>query len=173
MKKVFIIIFVLSVALHSYTQTNKYLILTKNENDKWLEMLKYNSSLESKIKMVNERMLNDTNIYIGGIRYDSLSIYEKIYLNSVSKSRERGEGKPVWLFQHEDEFIHIYFSNFSSSYDAIYLTGLISEENIKYIDLFTKSEMAEQIYGGTGNYGVIWIRFKSKRIFKQVKQLNN
>lgn len=50
------------------------------------------------------------------------------------------------------------------------LTIFINEENIKYIDLFAKIEKAEQMYGSTGNFGVVWIGFKKRKIFKQ---LNN
>lgn len=147
-----IIIILLLTVFNLSAQINTDLIITKEQSENWVENLKSND-LKTKIELINQRILADTNVYYIATQ----SPHGKTIINE--KYNYKSYQRPLYVFINESGGKRISLSNNPKTESILKLTELISSKNILKIEV--KNEFNEMvIYGTRGLVGLIIMTFK-------------
>jgi hypothetical protein len=139
----------------------QHLILTTEQNSKWLESLKI-LPLDQRLLTIKLRLFSDTNVFVKQ-RYP-----DKIKVTDPLGSRVYGEGKPTLIIGG----YAIIISNETPTKYIVGLTKLMTPAYIKTIFVLIPNDPATTaLYGSAGQYGIIVMEVKKKKHLRQFKQL--
>jgi hypothetical protein len=108
--KHFLFAFLIIHSICSFSQNDK-LILTEDDNNLWFESLNANEKLSHKIELINDRLINDVNVYIKWDFPDEASVSNFPKLDSIRKIRTKGFCKPFYLVKYKNKFISFKIEN--------------------------------------------------------------
>ena len=170
MKKHFLLTFLILNSIGILAQNEK-LILTENENGLWFESLNVTEILAEKIELINNRLTNDVNVYIGWSFSDGITVSRFPKLDSIRKIRPKGFCKPLYLVKHKNNLIAFRIENPITSELTDSVTELITENNIRKLEIWT-NDNRQALYGTSADCGVIMLELKKWKVFKAFKKLN-
>ena len=168
--KHFLLTFLILKSFCSLAQSEK-LILTENENKLWFESLNKTELLAEKIDLINNRLTNDVKVYIKWSFSDGITVSRIPKLDSIRKIRTKGFCKPLYLIKLKDNVIAFRIENPIDSELTESVTELISENNIRNIEIWT-DDNRQALYGTSADCGVIMLELKKQKVFKAFKKLN-
>jgi len=149
------IVFVFLTTFLSVNGQIQNLILSREENGKWLDSLK-TLSLDQKLLMISERLLTDTNVFVRQPYNDRIKVDEKV------GNRVYGDGKPTLIIGGYPMII----DNKTATNKILNLTKYLTTECIKEISILSPSDPATTaIYGSPGLSGIIVITLTKKKYF--------
>ena len=152
-----------------FSQKNA-LILTSEQNDSWFATLE-SSSLEIQLKMIKERMLNDTSIFIVKSYPDRITIDRFPKLDSLSKIRVYGSCKPLYMISYKQKRQKsFHFENPVKTDQIKSIVDLININNISRITVL-RDFKAKAIFGTRGSCGVIMMDTNNKSLWKRLEKL--
>lgn len=137
--------------------TRDSLILLTDQNDRWFSKLE-TAPLNDQVKMIRERILADTAIFIREAFADRISI------DYSHEKRIEGAGKPLLVF----ESVPAYISNKTSKASVEKLAGLITTGNVKNVTIM-KGAKAQAIYGSRAMSGVVMLGLKDMALIAEVQ----
>lgn len=154
------VLFFLTTFFSANGQT-KSLILTREQNGKWLDSLK-TLSLDQQLLKINQRLLDDTNVFVRQFYNDRIKVNEHI------GNRLFGEGKPTLIISGSPMII----DNKTDASRIIDLTKLLTKNLIKDISILSANDPATiAIYGSLGSSGIIVMTVTRKKHLKKFKKL--
>ena len=154
-----IILFCLTVASVSGQTSN--LILTTEQNNKWLDSLK-ELPLQQQLLTINERLLSDTNIFIRQSYPDRIRVVDQL------GNRVYGDAKPFIIIGGYPMII----DNKTETSKIIGLTKLLTNEFIKSISILSPNDpAASAIYGSVAMSGIIVMVLTQKKYLKKFTRL--
>ena len=157
---IFIFLF-FAVRLLSFGQTQT-LILTKAQNDKWLDSLN-TLSLDNKLKSIRNRVLSDTNVFVKKYHADKIRVVDSL------GNRVYGDGKPTLIISGHP----IYIDNKTKSIRIIELSDLMTATYIREINILNPKDPATlSLYGSSGQFGIIIITPAKKEYTRKFKRLS-
>ncbi|WP_222982082.1 hypothetical protein [Flagellimonas meishanensis] len=168
--KNYLFTFLILQSIYSLAQNEK-LILTESANNLWFESLNSIETLEGKIKLINERLTNDVNVYVEWSFSDGIAVSRFPKLDSIRKIRSKGFCKPLYLVKYKDDVIAFRIENPINSELTDSVTELIPENNIRNVIIWT-DDKRQALYGTSADCGVIMLELKKKKVFKAFKKLN-
>ena len=168
--KHFLLTFLILQSFCSLAQNEK-LILTESANNLWFESLISTEKLEGKIELINERLTNDVNVYIEWSFSDGITVSRFLKLDSIRKIRTKGFCKPLYLIKYKNDVIAFRIENPIDSGLTDSVTELISEYNVRNIEIWT-DDNRQALYGTSADCGVIILELKKRKAFKAFKKLN-
>jgi hypothetical protein len=137
------------------------LILTYTQNNNWFDSLS-TLSLGGKLKMINDRLLPDTNIFVRQRYADRIKVVDQI------GNRVYGDGKPTIIVNNKGMLI----DNKTEPKKIIGLTRLLNINYIADITLLKGTDPATTaVYGSQGENGVIIMILTKRKFIKKFKQL--
>jgi hypothetical protein len=137
------------------------LILTTEQNSKWLDSLKI-LPLDQQLLTIKARLLSDTNVFVRQ-RYP-----DKIRVTDSLGSRVYGEGKPTLIIGGDA----IIIANKTPTNKIVSLTKLMTLAYIKTIFILSPNDPATTaLYGSAGQYGIIVMEVKKKKHLRPFKRL--
>lgn len=134
------------------------LILTQEQNEDWFLHLGQ-STLKDKIKLINKRILSDTNVFVPN-KTDR-------YIAENLNGRLSGYCKPVIVAGG----IPIYIENKAETSDVKRLTELLNSSVIKSIEIIS-GEKAIAIYGSRGECKVLVVTILKKSTIRKLEKLD-
>ena len=147
--------------LSSFGQTQD-LILTKAQNDKWLDSIS-TLSLDNKLQSIRNRLLSDTNVFVKQYYADRIIVTDSL------GGRVYGEGKPTLIISGYP----FYNGNKTKPFQVINLTNYLTPTYINQIDILSPNDPRTlALYGSSGQFGIIIMTLKNKKYSKQFKHLN-
>ncbi len=142
---------------------NDSLILTSQQNNNWLHIIK-GLPLDKQLTAINKRLLLNTNIFVREFFPDGIKIK-----NSVGK-RVCGAGKPEIIIGTD----LITIDNNTNSSKIVELTKLISENTIKEIKILDGDDQYTlALYGTSGLNGIIIMTPTKNKYSKRFRQINS
>ena len=139
----------------------KDLILTDDQNSKWLDSLNKSSS-DQQLVIIKDRLLADTNVFIKQSYPDGIKVVEQL------GNRVYGYGKPTII-------IGIYpmiIDNKTEIKRILGLADLLTKEYIKEISILTDSDpVATTLYGRSALSGMIIMKVTKKKYLKKFRRL--
>ena len=158
---VFVVLVFLTTFFPAYGQT-KNLILTREQNGKWLDSLKA-LSLDQQLLNIKQRLLADTNVFVRQFYNDGIKVNEHV------GNRLYGEGKPTLIISGYPMII----DNKTEASKIIDLTKLLNKNLIKDISILSPNDPATiAIYGSMGSSGIIVMTVTRKKHLKKFRKLN-
>ncbi|CAN5199556.1 hypothetical protein BH11BAC6_BH11BAC6_13880 [soil metagenome] len=155
------LIILLCLIFSSVSGHTQNLILTTEQNNKWLDTLK-TLQLEQQLLTVKERLLSDTNIFIRQSYPDTIRVVDPLG-NSVY-----GDAKPMIIIGGYPMII----DNKTETSKIIGLTNLLSNKYISAIQILSANAPATTvIYGSTTLGGVIIMTLTKKKYSEQFTEL--
>ena len=155
-----IVLVFLSTFLSAYGQTQN-LILTREQNSKWLDSLKTLRS-DQQLLIINERLLADTNVFVRQFYNDRIKVDERV------GNRVYGDGKPTLIIGGYPMII----DNNTATNKIVTLTKYLTTEFIKEISILSPNDPATTAtYGSPGMSGIILITLKKKKQSKKIRKL--
>jgi hypothetical protein len=152
-----------------FSQKNA-LILSSEQNDSWFETLE-SSSLEIQLKMIKERMLNDTSVFIVKTYPDRITIDRFPKLDSLSKIRVKGSCKPLYMISYKQKKQKsFHFENPLNTDQIKLIVDLIDINNISRITIL-RDIKAKAIFGTRGSCGVIMMDTNKRNLWKRLEKL--
>ena len=137
------------------------LILTNKQNDEWVDSLS-KLTLDKKLTMLNERILNDTNVFVRQSYPDRIKAVEK------PSNRVYGDGKPTIIVNQNAVII----DNKTPNSKVVALTQLLNTKNIADIKILKGTEQETlAVYGSNGRSGIILMTLANKEIITKFKKL--
>lgn len=151
------------VSVHGQAQN---LILTREQNSKWLDNLK-TLGPDQQLLTINERLLADTNVFVRQFYNDRIKVDEQV------DNRVYGDGKPTLIISGHQMII----DNKTVTNKIVILTKYLTTEFIKEISILSPNDPATtEIYGSSGLSGIIVMTLtkkKHKKIFRKLKLKSN
>lgn len=155
-----IVLVFLSTFLSAYGQKQN-LILTREQNGKWLDSLK-TLSLDKQLLTINERLLADTNVFVRQVHNDRIKVDEQV------GNRVYGDGKPTLIIGGYPMII----DNKTATNKIVRLTKYLATEFIKEISILSPNDPATTaIYGSPGLSGIIVMTLTKKKYLKKFRKL--
>ncbi len=155
-----IVLVFLSAILSAYGQIQN-LILTREQNSKWLDSLK-TLKTDQQLLTINERLLADTNVFIRQFHNDRIKVDEQV------GNRVYGDGKSTLVIGGYSMII----DNKTATNKIVNLTKYLSTEFIKEISILSPNDPATTaIYGSPGLSGIIVITLTKKKHLKKIRKL--
>lgn len=155
-----LILVFLSTFLPEYGQTQN-LILTKEQNSKWLDSLK-TLTLDQQIIKIKERLLADTNVFVRQFYNDRIKVDEQV------GNRVYGDGKPTLIIDGYPMII----DNKTGTNKIVALTKHLTTEFIKEINILSANDPSTTaIYGSSGMSGIIVMTLTKKKHIKKFRKL--
>jgi hypothetical protein len=156
------------------------LILTQQQNEKWLDSLK-KSTLDNQLTLLRERLLSDTNVYVARHYADRIIISEN------RGTRVEGDGKPIVVagyfndrqkfiadtlifWDSKKEYVFIPDNSFPSK-KIVSLTKLISTRDIVQVKVNKYSASLAALYGSASVNGIIELALNDKSYLRKFKKL--
>lgn len=150
----------LSNFVSAYGQTQN-LILTREQNGKWLDSLK-TLSLDHQLLAINQRLLADTNVFVRQFYNDRIKVNEQV------GNRVYGDGKPTLVIGGYPMII----DNKTETPKIIGLTKLLTKDFIENISILSPNDPATTaIYGSVGMSGIIVMTLIEKKHLKKFRKL--
>ena len=132
------------------------LILTEAQNNLWLDSLS-NSALKAKLNLINQRLLNDTAVFV------KKSYSDVLKGNYKKGSKVEGYGKPILIISGR----YFIMENYSEPQEIIKLTKLLTLKNVTDISVIKATDpQATAIFGQVAENGVIILTISNKKIAK-------
>ena len=143
-----------------YGQAEK-LILTNEQNNKWLDSLKI-LPLEKKLTTIKERLLADTNVFVKQSYPDRIKVIDSL------GDRVYGDSKPTLIIGG----YAIIIDNKTKTSKVINLTKLLTMKFIKTIKVLSPNDpAASALYGSASLSGIIVMTLTKKKYLKKFTQL--
>ena len=139
--------------------TRDSLILSDYQNDRWLIRLE-TVPLNDQVKIIRERILADTAIFI------RQAFADRITIDYSHEKRIEGACKPLLVFESQPAYI----SNKTSKASIEKLAILITKANIKKVTLMKGAE-AQAIYGSRATCGVVMLEVKSSEVIAELERI--
>ncbi|PCI11371.1 MAG: hypothetical protein COB73_02080 [Flavobacteriaceae bacterium] len=168
MKYAILLLFIFH-SVFCFSQENN-LILTEKENELWLKKLNTIENLSEKINLINQRLKNDSNIYIEWSLPDGITVERIPVLDSLRKVRIKGFCKPLYILKYKSENLAFRFENPINDNKINSVIKLINIENIKSIELVDDETKA--LFGASDNCGIILMTTDKESISKGFEKLN-
>jgi hypothetical protein len=161
MTKILSLTFLLCLFFPSAFGQTQHLILTTEQNSKWLDSLK-TLPLNQQLLTINNRLLSDTNVFIRQSYPDRIKVTDSL------GSRVYGDGKPTLIIGGYAMII----DNKTQTSKVVSLTKLLTPTYIKTIFILSPNNpAATALYGNAGQYGIIVMTVSKKKNVKQFKRL--
>jgi len=161
MKNVSRLIFLFCLTVSSAFGQTQSLILTREENNKWLNSLK-TLPIHQRLVTIKERLLVDTNVFIRQNYTDRIRIVGQL------GNRVYGEAKPTLIIDGNAMIIN----NETETFKIKGLTELLTIENIKSIHILSPNDpQTTAIYGSAGLSGIIVMTLTKKKYLKKFIRL--
>jgi len=162
MKKIGALVIIYCVTFSSASGQLKNLILTREQNNTWMDSVK-RLSFDQQLLNINYRLLADTNVYVR--QFYNGRIQSNYTIADSLGNRKHGDGKPMIVIGGSLLFI----DNKTVTNKIIRLTALINKNNIKEIFFLTPNDPATTaVYGYEGRSGVIIMTLIKKKYFKKI-----
>lgn len=142
------------------------LILTQEQNDKWIAELE-TSPLNKQLNLITTRILLDTNVYVRSSYPDRIKVQDE----SDNGKKTQSFGRPLITIDGKCEHNYLNITNRTSNKSLRHLTELINEDNIERVTIY-KDVKATAIYGSRATAGVIVLTIKNKRTCKRIKEID-
>jgi hypothetical protein len=147
--------------LSSFGQTQDH-ILTKAQNDKWLDSIN-TLSLDNRLQSIRNRVLSDTNVFVRQYYADRIRVVDSL------GNRVYSDGKPTLIISGYP----MYIDNKTKTIRIIGLTNLLTETYIKDIEILSPNDPATlALYGSSGQFGIIIMTLTKKKYSRQFKRLS-
>ena len=150
-------IFFLCLTFSSAFGQTQNLILTSDQNNKWLDSIK-TLPLDKQLQSIKQRLLSDTNIFVRHNYPDGIKIVEQI------GNRIYGDGKPALIIGGYPMII----DNKTATNKIIRLTQLLTADHIKEIGILSGKDAMTAIYGSALN-GIIAMTLTKKKYLKKFR----
>jgi len=170
MKKHFLLTFLILQSICSLAQNEK-LILTENANALWFQNLITTNDLSKKIGLINQRLIDDVNVYIEWDFPDGITVQRIPKLDSIRKVRKHGYCKPLYVIKYKNKQIAFRIENPLNDELTEFVSELITENNVCDIEVWT-DDKRKLLYGTSANCGIIFIKTEKRKVFKAFKNLN-
>ena len=159
MKNVSRLIFLLCLtALSTYGQTQN-LILTSEQNNKWLDRL-ITLPIQQQLETIKERLLADTNVFIKQYYADRIRVVDQL------GNKVYGEAKPTLIIGGNVITID------NQTFRVKGLIELLTIEFVKSIHILSpNAPAATAIYGSAGLSGIIVMTLTKKKYLKKFLRL--
>ena len=162
MTKILRLYFLFSLISSTAFGQTQALILTRNQNTKWLDTLKV-LVLDQQLAIIRDRLLADTNVFVRQLYSDRIRIVDSI------ENRVYGDGKPMFIIGKKPMII----DNKTKPSQIIGLAKLLNNDFIKRITILSPDDPATiAIYGLAGMSGLIFITLTKKKYLKSFGRLN-
>jgi hypothetical protein len=156
-----IFLFLLFINFQTAVSQTKDLILTREQNNKWLDSLK-KLSLDKQLLTIQNRILSDTNVYVRQFYADRIKIIDSL------GDRVYGDGKPTLIIGGYAMII----DNKTPTNKVVSLTKLLTTNYIKTIFILSPNDpAATAIYGSAGQFGIIVMTVTKRKYAKTFKRL--
>jgi uncharacterized membrane protein YuzA (DUF378 family) len=157
--RLFFLFCLISSIAFGQTQT---LILTREQNTKWLDSLK-TLALDQQLITIKDRLLSDTSVFVRQFYNDRIRVVDPI------GSKVYGDGKPTLVIGGYPMII----DNKTETPKIIGLTKLLTNDFIKNINILSPNDPATTaIYGIAGMSGIIVMTLTKKKHLKKFRKLN-
>ena len=138
------------------------LILTREQNTKWLDSLK-TLVLHQQLITIKDRLLSDTNVFVRQFYNDRIRVVDQI------GNRVYGDGKPTLIIGGYPMVI----DNKTETAKIIRLTKLLNSGFIQRISILSPNDPATTaIYGSAAMSGIIVMALTNKKYLKTFRRLN-
>ena len=155
------LILILCLISSSTIGQTQNLILTSEQNNKWLDSLII-LPVNQQLVTIKERLLADTNIFLKQSYPDRIRVVEQL------GNRVYGEAKPTLIIGGNALII----DNKTESYKIQGLAELLTIENIKSIHILSQNDpAATAIYGSAGLSGIIVMTLTKKKYLNKFLRL--
>ncbi|WCC41377.1 hypothetical protein PJJ26_07715 [Tenacibaculum finnmarkense] len=169
MKKHFLLIFLILNSIGILAQNEK-LILTENENELWFESLNETEILAEKIELINNRLIQDLNVYIEWEFPDGMTMERTPKFDSIRKIRTKGFCKPLYVVKYKTKQIVFQIENPLNVELTSSVTELITKDNISNVEIWS-NDKRQVLYGTSADYGIVFLETKKRRVFKAFKKM--
>jgi hypothetical protein len=154
-------IFLLLLSFSSVIGQTRSLILTREQNSKWLDSIK-TLELDQQLIIIKQRLLEDTNVFVRYYYNDRIRVADQL------GNRVYGDGKPLIIISN----LAMVIDNKTVTEKIIKLTGLLDPTHIKATTILSDKDPATTaIYGSSGVSGVILMTLTKKKHLKKFRQL--
>ena len=145
---------------------NQKIILTKTQNNKWLDSLKQLSS-EKQVELIIERVISDTNVFIRHSYADRIIIDYSVQ----EKTKYEGCCKPSILIINTNTYFNFgdKFYKGNISVDVPQLCNTLKEIKVDTISVINDVQ-GRAIWGTDIDNGVIIIKVTDKKSIKLIKK---
>jgi hypothetical protein len=157
MKNVSSLIFSFYITVSSTFGQTQNLILTSEQNNKWLDRLT-TLPIQEQLETIKERLLADTNVFIRHYYADRIRVGEQ------SGNRVYAEAKPTLIVDGYPMTI----DNETKTFKIKGLIELLTMEYVKSIHVLSPDDPASRaIYGSAGLSGIIVMTLTKKKYLKK------
>tara|TARA_R100001369_G_scaffold2316_1_gene7845 strand:+ start:5349 stop:5696 length:348 start_codon:yes stop_codon:yes gene_type:complete len=111
--------------------------LTKKANELWFQSLNKSTELSEKINLINQRLIEDMNVYIKWGFPDGITIQRIPKLDSIRKVRTQEFCKPLYVVKYKTKQIAFQIENLLSSELTNLVSELITKNNICAVEVWT------------------------------------
>jgi hypothetical protein len=162
MTKILSLTLLLYILFPSAFGQRQHLILTTEQNSKWIDSLK-TLPLDQQLVTIKDRLLSDTNVFIRQSYPDRMKVTD-----SLGK-RVYGDGKPTLII---GGYVMI-IDNKTQTNKIVSLTKLLTPTYIKTIFILSQNDpAATALYGSAGQHGIIIMTVTKKKYAKLFKRLD-
>jgi len=162
MTKSLTLFFLIFLSLASALGQKQNLILTTEQNNKWLDSLKI-YSLDSQLLTIKDRLLSDTNVFVRQFYNDRIRVTDSL------GNRVYGDGKPTLIIGGYPMII----DNGTQNSKIINLTKILTPTYIKEINILSPNDPGTTaIYGSPGRNGIILMTLTKNKYSKSFRRLN-
>jgi hypothetical protein len=162
MTKIFGLIFLVCFIFSSAFGQTQNLILTSDQNNKWLDSLK-TLTLEQQLAAISDRLHVDTNVFVKQFYNHRIRVTDSL------GNRVYGDGKPTLVIEGYPMII----DNGTQTSKIINLTKLLTADHIEEIRFLNGNDPATAaIYGISGFHGIILITVTKKKYLRRFRRLN-
>ena len=163
MTKILNLTFLFCLFFSSVFGQTQNLILTREQNNKWLDSLK-SLPLNRQLLTIKARLLSDTNVFVRQSYPDGNRV------NDSLANRVYGEGKPTLIIGGYP----INIGNKTKTSKVIIVSNLLTETYIDSLRILSPNDPATTaLYGSAGQYGIIIMILTKKKYSKLFKQLTS
>jgi hypothetical protein len=161
MTKILSLTFLLCLFFPSAFGQTEHVILTREQNSKWLDSLKI-LPLDQQLLTIKDRLLSDTNVFV------RQSYPDRIKVTDPLGSRVYGEGKPTLIIGGYAMII----DNKTQTIKIFNLTKLLTPTHIKTIFILSPNDpAATALCGSAGQFGIIVMTVTRKKNVRRFKRL--
>ncbi len=167
--KTILLTFLLLNSICSFAQMEQP-ILTKKANDLWFQSLNATEKLTKKIDLINQRLIEDVNVYIEWGFPDGITVQRITKLDSIRKVRTQGFCKPLYVVKYKTKQIAFRIENPLNDELTSSVSELITKNNICGVEIWTDDER-QVLYETSANCGIIFITTDKRKVFKAFNNL--
>lgn len=161
MTKILSLTFLLCLLLSSVFGQTQHLILTTEQNGKWVDRLK-KLPLDQQLSKIKDRLLSDTNVFVRQSYPDRIKVTDSL------GNRVYGDGKPTLIIGGYAMII----DNKTQTNKIVSLTKLLTQTYVKETFILSPNDpAATALYGSAGQFGIIVMTVTKKKYAKLFKRL--